>query len=335
MDAADAERDDRLHPGALRQGSGSILADALRFVALARLSINCCETLATLYTCFILDLAGQVRSQFNWGDLPQTLAEAIHLALDFEATAPPEPAPLWRVVPRESSLVRLDPISSGPRHQFSAPSQIPSPPSRVGCITLVQDPGPGPAHILSSEPVLSPAPVLSPRIPRGCPRRRGSRRHRRDHPGVDGGLILDPSIFADHAPGYFLTTSPDRCLGTSPGSSSLGQSPGLSQLPNLPQLQSVLLLLSGPSLLCGLCPGPSLLCGLRSGPSLLCGLCPSPSLLCGLRPGPSLLCRLRPSPSLPCGLRPGPSLLCGLPSTLGLPPLLVCVCMFCPYEPKP
>ena len=50
------------------------------------LPINYCETQATLCTCFVLGLAGEVRSQFDWGDLPMTLAGAICLALDFEAS---------------------------------------------------------------------------------------------------------------------------------------------------------------------------------------------------------------------------------------------------------
>ena len=168
MDAANAERDDCLHPGALWQGSGLVLGYARSFVALARLPINCCETPATFCTCFILGLAGEVRSQFNWGDLPQTLAEAIHLALDFKATGPPELAPLWQVAPRES-LVRLHPIGSGCRHRFRAPSQIPLPPSMVGCTTLVQDPGPGPAQVLPPRPVSCTGP--DPRDPSGMSER--------------------------------------------------------------------------------------------------------------------------------------------------------------------
>ena len=150
MDATDAERDDRLHPASLRQGGGSVIIR--RFVALAGLPMNCCESAANLSTCFILGLAGEVCSLFDWGDLPQTLAGAIRLALDFEAMGHLGPASLWRVAPRESSLVSWVPISVGPTHWFSAPSQIPSPPSRVGCIALVLDPGPGPAHVLPPEP---------------------------------------------------------------------------------------------------------------------------------------------------------------------------------------
>ena len=149
----------RLHAGSLRQGGGSVLAYARHFVALAGFPINCCKTPATLCTCFVLGLAGKVRSQFDRGDLPKTLAGAILLALDFEAMGPPGLAPLRRVPPRESSLVRWVPIGVGLTHRFSAPSHIPSPSSRVGCITLVLDPGPRPTHVLPPEPVHPPAPV--------------------------------------------------------------------------------------------------------------------------------------------------------------------------------
>ena len=134
MDAADAEWDDRLHPGALRQGPGSARDYGHHFVALARLPMNRCETLRT---CFILGLAGAVRSRFDCGDLPQTLEEAICLAQDFEATGPLEPAPSQQVMPRETSPSMLNPISSGPRNYFSSPSHVRSP-DRYS--------GPGPAR---------------------------------------------------------------------------------------------------------------------------------------------------------------------------------------------
>ena len=133
------------------------MAYAHRFVALARLPMNCCETSATLCTSFILGLAGEVCSQFDWEDLPQDPGwRRSTWPWTSEATGPPGPAPLQWVAPRESSLVRWVPIGAGPTHRFSAPSQIPSPPSRVGCITLVLDPGPGPAHV----PLLNPSCLL-------------------------------------------------------------------------------------------------------------------------------------------------------------------------------
>ena len=146
MDAADAERGVRLHPASLQQGGGSVMAYACRFAAPAGLPMNCCKTSANLCTYFILGLAGEVRSQFNWEDLPQTLAGAIRLALDFEATGPPGPAPLRRVAPRESSLLRWNPLW---RVQRTLPNPIPTiygpeppgvrefvVPSAIGGITL-------------------------------------------------------------------------------------------------------------------------------------------------------------------------------------------------------
>ena len=158
MNAADAAQADRLHPGALLQGKKCMLY-AHGFMTLAKLPMNCCETLITLRTCFVLSLARDIRSRFDWQNLPQTLEEVIDLALDFEATGSLEQVPPKQTAPKESPRLELNPTSAGLRDWFSVPSLIPSPPIRV------RAPAPGAAPV---NPIICQGPGYSQR-PSSCP----------------------------------------------------------------------------------------------------------------------------------------------------------------------